>query len=334
MLSKVNDGIAYVKDMLVSKRILNEQEKTPKIYKYAIIIPIHEQKANWLIGFLNSYLLHNSSSKDFEIILAVSNEHEFNVFNRMLTQLYSNVPFFLFNVEKYINSEIGISNLIERYRNNTDGCIVNLKKFLAMHWAVKQSYEYILVKDCDSYFYRETDIGLFNQAIKNYNKYIYLGGNIINGLGGDGFSKILRTCAQNFKENDFEKIRHHTKDFSVYPWFFEIPFYKVSDLRNFFNLMVENATDLGSWLETMSWHHFEHLIFIFYRIIYFNARLIDYSEDGISGPPEDLALVDILMLYRKYDYCPLWVSATKTLHQVEVLEKLDNTSLLYHMDRF
>lgn len=305
-----------------------------KAYKYALVIPVHEQKANWLMGFLNSYMLHHRFGSNFEIVLAVSNEHEFNLFNRMLTKLYPTVPYCLFNVEKYLMVDLGSMELVERYRNNTDLCIVNIKKFAAMHWASKQSYEYLMVKDCDSYFFRSGATPLFKRAIDNYNKKIYLGSNVLNGMGGEGFSQIIATCASGFRDDDYEQVKYFTKQFNIYPWFFDIPFYKTSELTGFFALMSRNFAGFDKWLNTMTWHHFEHLIFIFYRVIYGGAQLIDFSESGISGPPEALDLIGVLSLYQQYDYCPLWVSATRVLHQAEILAKLDNVSLLYHMDRF
>lgn len=308
--------------------------------KNALMIPIHTKKLNWLNLCLNSLSNCNMGGGiDFDIVLLVSNLDEEIIISRAIEFIFKtsgiskishqysimhNIKFL--NIQQYIKINMCNDNLLKRYNENQERCIVNLKKFLGLYWA-KDYYDFILCVDCDIIFLNNLEF-IFKKALKNYNKNIYFAGFRPNP---SLYSDILQNCASfidNFSLLKFQKndvIKNNTKDFTLYPWFFDIPAYKSSDLVDFFKYV-------GNFYEKITWHSFEHIIFIFWRIVKEDSKLIDYTTElGITNSSEGLTANDILNINLKYDYTPLWINYRRLL--TTDCHLCYDIPMVFHVDR-
>lgn len=295
----------------------------------AIVLPIHLKKINWLILFLSSIDKNILDDINFDIILVVSNEDEQIRITRSLksTMLdYMKIIRFL-DCDKYIGECLKNQVVLERYRANTDRCIVNLKKFVGLHWA-KDYYKYISSIDCDSLFRNKESVLEYNNRIaQNYHQNMYFGSE--DKL--DAIQKTLETCSYYFDDMDRKKLQEITNNFTVYPWFFDVPSYLDDDLKDFFELM-ESKKDISFW-QTQNWHTFEHIIFIYYRCLYKDSNLINYTHELRACRTEFLTNRDLISLKLKYGYMPVWTRLSNTFDvTIELLEG-ENVSMFYHTDR-
>lgn len=297
----------------------------------ALMIPIHPLKINWLYMFLKSISLSDLELADFEFVLLISNPLEkIQIVRGLKTIAPEYVKFVKFlDITFYIQTALQDVELLERFRSNTFNCIVNVKKFCGLHWA-KDIYSSIAVIDCDTFVRHSIDIHqLFSQLQANYDKKVYFGA----AVEKEGLLEILNKCAQFFPSSNIEKLKEISKNLTVYPWFFDVPFYKAEDLKSFFAFMGD-STQLPTnfWLE-QNWHSFEHIIFIFYRCLYQGASLIDYSDELPFEEPEVLTVADILLLKYKYGYMPIWAKFSTIIDaEIELIEN-EPIYLLYHTDR-
>lgn len=294
-----------------------------------ILLPIHSKKINWLYGFIKSINLE--SLKKFDLVLLVSNQKEkvqiITALSAILKEYLPHIQFF--NVDLFLKNTLNNDQIYQRYIKNEDKCIVNLKKFVGLYWA-KDLYDYCAVIDCDTIFKNQVDsLNIFDNLIQNYNKNIYFGGVSKNPI----IRSILEGCAEFFKDNglDHEKLKSATEDFTIYPWFFDIPFYEKNDLQDFFAFMAKDGSLKEFWLK-QNWHSFEHIIFIYYRYIHKNSKLINYSNDVNTSIPENLSFNDLEYLKYKYDYMPCWARFSHVLGQPQVIEN-EGVNMLYHVDR-
>lgn len=292
----------------------------------ALLMPIHTKKLNWLYSFLSSINITELDKLNFDIVLLVSNEEEKIQITRAIKVILKEhiYKIKMLDIDLYIKEVLVKDEILDRYRKNTDRCIVNLKKFVGLHWSM-QFYEYVSMIDCDTIFKNKNTLSLcHNQLISNYHKNLYFGGETANEV----IYETLKSCANFFSTEQQEKIREFTKDFSVYPWFFDVPFYKQDDLKEFFGLMLN-----GDFWCSQNWHSFEHIIFIYFRCLYKECRLVNYTDDLRAVVPEQLSIRELIALKYKYGYMPVWARLVHVIHHsIELIED-ESICLLYHTDR-
>lgn len=294
----------------------------------ALIIPTHPAKVNWLILFLNSIPIHEVNNLNFNIILAVSNHSEKQKINNVLRISAPLIhPYIIyFDVHEYIHQNFNDKDILDRYIKNDKKCIVNFKKFIAMHWA-KSQYSYLTVIDADTLFYKSTK-NIFTNLIENYQENRYLG----SPSQHPAIIDILKSCASFFDHDSSLQIEKATKNFTLYTWFLDPPTYQREDLLDFFDYILSPERTYNFWSK-LDWFSFEHIIFVYYRFLYKNTTLIDYSESAITNRvPEQLNLNDLNILKNKYNYSPAWVRFNLLLNGIDSLQT-KQPSLLYHVDR-
>lgn len=77
-----------------------------------IVIPVHIQKANWLISFLSS--LNGKEHNDtFDIILGASNEHECRLFSRLVPKIAPRLNIKYVNISSIIVNHLKSEQLLE-----------------------------------------------------------------------------------------------------------------------------------------------------------------------------------------------------------------------------
>ena len=155
------------------------------------------------------------------------------------------------------------------------------------------------------------------------------------GMPG-GNSRILSPSssdAMNGDEADQPAIEQLTKGDRTYAWFFDVPFYKASDLEEFFADIASDYNSLEEWFCRLDYFSFEHLIFLFWRCIKQQAVLIDCFEMGIVDIPEYMKFHDLLRIETKFDYRTTWVQFRELIFEPDIAHALAGTFLLFHCDR-
>ncbi len=293
--------------------------------KNCILIPIHKKKVNWLLSFINS--LSGKIDQDTTLLLAVSDEDEEEYFCGIMSKFFRHINIEYLNIYLYIKMNLKSEEILNRYTQNIDGCIVNLKKFIGLKYAAEQGYEWIIATDCDVIAIAETN-KTFNLVEKNYNKGEYFGLQTDNWI----LQEILLKSLDCFSEQDEQTLK--TTAMYIYTWFFDIPTYSGKDVKEFFSYMSHNnAESLNKWFMKINWHTFEHIVFIYWRLLQKNARIISYNELEIDIIPEEIAISDLRKIKFAFDYMPLWVTAKNYLECPASYDGLDHIVWLSHMDR-
>ena len=305
-------------------------EHGDKRVKQCIIIPIHPPKVNLLMACLSSISNHvDVESHPFKIVLATSNYAEYRYFNKMVSILPCLDLIEIMCVEDYIVDTLAYHDFADRYRSNEGRVIVNAKKFMAMHWAVHEGYEWIASVDSDMCAIRDLS-GLFATLIHNYETAKYFGH---SNSQDPRLTEINANCRKLFREADQEAIARLTKNDTTYAWFFDVPFYKRADLLAFFADMASGYDTLQGWLCRLDYFSFEHLVFLFWRCIRQQATLIDCFDMGLFNIPEYLNFNELMRIKSRHGYVPAWVQFREMLAEPDLAHALPDVSLLFHCDR-
>lgn len=295
----------------------------------ALLLPIHPPKFNWLFSFLKSIPDNEIETLNFELVLLISNEKDLIQIKRAITNLmpeFSKVIKY-FNVHEYIEFHLGDPVLLDRYIKNTDRCIVNLKKFAALHWA-QLYYQYIAVIDCDTIF-NGTTKHTFERLIQNYQQKKVFGGGINTS---DLIQQIQKESAAYFSQNDYVFIKNITNNFNAYAWFFDVPFYQKSHLSDFFNYFLDQKKEDYNFWHRIHWESFEHLIYQFYLLCKQDFTFIDYGNIARKFIPEALTYADLNKIQLKYNYYPVWARFRNILNNPENTS-INKPEMFYHTDR-
>lgn len=298
-----------------------------------LMIPIHPPKINWLYMFLQSINVsefRRLKRERSDLVLLVSTDFEKMQLIRGLQNIAPKyLPFIKFlDIGLYIKAVLKNNELLDRFLSNTFGCIVNLKKWCGLHWAMSR-YQNIAVIDCDTLATRCFNLEkLFDAMSENYDSGLYFGA----AIKDQRLMGIVDKCISFFDESDHQKIIGMNGNLYVYTWFFDVPFYKSKDLFDFFEWVLSDDRANDFWLE-QNWHSFEHIVFVYYRCIYKGARIIDYSYSTSFGEPEVLTVGNILYLQYLYNYTPVWVKFSTVVDAETVLMENENIYLMYHTDR-
>lgn len=294
----------------------------------ALIIPINLKKIIWLHSLLNS--IRSCDALGFDIVLLVSDEAEKKIINKFFLNFldlkFKKISYL--DISMYLRSISNNQLLIDNYNNNNMKCIVNLKKILGMYWA-KDKYNNLCVIDCDTVFVEGGESDLFFNLISNYEKRKYFGG---GGKEGDIYHKIMRSCASFFSKEDSVRLEELTKKFTLYPWFFDAPFYRSKDLYDFFTYISDVSGGLENFLLKINWNSFEHIIFIYYRLLKGGSSLVDLSAIANDKIPEHLKQVEINKIYYNFDYSPVWIRLSESISG-DLNSNPNGFSMIYHVDR-
>jgi hypothetical protein len=295
-----------------------------------LIVPVHPPKSNWLFCFLGSVeRTTRVASKPFDIVVVASNYQDYCFFVRLLSIMPCRGLVRVVCIDQYIGDTLGYETLLGRYRVNQDRCIVNLKKFMAMHWAVANGYDRIACVDCDILAVEDLQ-PLFDDLSENYGSGLYFGQSSVTD---ETILRIIRECRLLLPDADQQRIAELTKGDTVYPWFFDAPFYTADDLRAFFAEMATGHESLEGWLCRIDYHGFEHLVFLLWRCGKGVGTLIDMADMGIASIGEYMRFHELTRIQNKYGYCPVWDYASEAFGQPELLKTLPKIRLLCHFDR-
>jgi hypothetical protein len=189
---------------------------------------------------------------------------------------------------------------------------------------INSNYDYFIV--CDS----EIDIipenftnDNISEKINNIfnNKYIYAG-----DTKGVWVNNITSTSADLFFEDEYKKLKYITNNFQLYFWWSDIPVYKRTHLKSFFEKI--NYTNIIPY-------HFDHIIYQFFLLLTEEFQIINTTPITNSHwSLEELRTNDINILNKlsetKYGFG--WI--TKRLYELNPNYFISKkTFFVYHLDR-
>lgn len=272
----------------------------------SIIIPCHEAKLEWLEKFLLS------ASGDVQIVVAATNQHEKMVFEKALKN-FTHLPITYFACEEYAR-QIGVHVNV----SGANKGIINVKKFLALHYAMEQKHKHMLCIDSDTTVRTSTNAAM-DLAVQNYRYEFY-------GIPTNeyGYFKMNHASIRLFNQDDIGKISERTAGGKLYTWFFDAPMYEQNDLREFFSYMMDG--DINSFFSHLTWDTFDHLIYQYFLLLKRDAQFIDYSQLGMIDLPEFLTQSEWSKISDHFGYTPVWIPLRNCTDET-------NTHLICHMDR-
>jgi hypothetical protein len=277
------------------------------ITSVAFIISIHPKHYEFMYKFID--LVYSTAAID--IYLVFSSEEDYQKFERK--DKINKIVY-----EK--NNSLVVYNI---YTFTNSNSIVVHKKFHALEQLKNNTkYDYFIVCDAEIQIIPENfnNTNILNKINKIYeNKIIYAGTDISR-------KKITETSANLFNNEDQNKLKDITQDFSLYYWWSDLPVYKREHLNDFFSKID---------YENINWYHFDHLIYLNYLILYHNftilniTPLINHTSSLETFVPKNEKYLDVLK-NNKYGFS--WVSNNFWINNTNFLMK-EGTFLIYHLDR-
>ena len=294
-----------------------------------VIIPVHPPKVNFLVGFLRSleWARRHSGSGDCEIVVSATNHLESAYLLRACRSLRLDFDIQMFDVQTYVQDCL-MSKMVEDFlRDGVGPAMAAVKKLITLHWAAQQSDAINLCIDADTFCLNWSD-DVIRQITSNYEANRYFGASTsgqiyldINQISLQSLGDVMPPCEST--DLDITKI---------YTWFFDAPTYGGPDIRGFFGRMADKHGSVDSYIASLKWHHFEHLMFMYYRLSR-GGELIDYSTMGIASIPEELDGVSIQRIAGRYHYLPVWMAARRYFEGPDAACSSAWPPLLSHFDR-
>jgi len=264
----------------------------------ALLIPIHPNHYHYIYTLINT--INQNIINNIDLFLIFSNNDDYNLFNKKD------------KITKIIIPSILPPN------------IVTYKKFFALNQLKENNkYDYFIVCDAEINIIPEN----FNKPnILNKIESIFKNKTIYAGNCGNT-SNITNTSANLFSNENINKLKHITNNFTLYYWWSDLPVYKREHLNDFFN-------KIGCY-DRVEWGHFDHLIYLNYLILYHNFNILNITHlINRNWSLESYTTNDIekLKILKKNNYSFSWITP-KLWKQHQLFLMNEGSFLLYHLDR-
>ncbi len=142
---------------------------------------------------------------------------------------------------------------------------------------------------------------------------------------------LIESCKILPLQNDRNYIKEATKDFSLFSWFSDIPFYPCSDIPGFLNKF--GLTNYDS-LRHLNFFTFDHILFQYYKVLNdgFKYQALDWSYEtkGVYNWFECFHLEPMKYEYITFyqeNFAPKWASSP------ELTKYFTEAICLFHTDR-
>ena len=297
-----------------------------------ILIPVHRSKANWLVSFLNSLALYDVA-ENAKLLLIATDSSESVYFTGILSHHRLSKHLLLLNASDWITANFSDA-LLQRLQENSDGSIINLKKMIGLQWALQGGIQYALCLDCDVLALAGLQ-RIHEVAKTNHQKSLYLGAGIADAPNCELLTRIIRETAGLFAPEEQAAIADLTSGHTLYTWYGDMPVFSRQDLISFFDYMQSVHGSMEGFLSALKWATFDHMLYVFHRVISRGARIFDYRKTlAITAPPEFLNPRELFAISMKTGYEVGWIGASTAYDQPEAFRLLSNLCLLSHFDRF
>lgn len=201
--------------------------------------------------------------------------------------------------------------------------IVSYKKFYALeHHLMDTEYDYFVVCDSEIEFVTEN----FNKEFI-YQKIdeLYRNKKIYAGLS-NGTRQITDGSASLFCKEDYDKLRHITKNFVFYYWWSDIPIYRRDTLKDFFSKIDYS---------NINWFCFDHMVYLNYLMLYKDFYIVNISKElghGFSLETFSTKDVNLINKLSNLGYGFGFIKHTFFFKNIKLL--IDKGAIfLYHLDR-
>jgi hypothetical protein len=190
-----------------------------------------------------------------DILFVLTDENEFNIFENLETKKCF-IPF--------------------QFRRGADyRGIITIKKLLGVEVAINMGYEYAIVIDCETVFTKNFDSYGASKFLSDRKK-------VFSTKTKHHFLiEINRRNADFFSEDERNKLKLLTNDFTEYFWFNDICFYDLDVCKRFFTKVYGESKE--NFYAKMMSAHFDHVIYIFYCLLYENYK-IENANDTMNIP--------------------------------------------------
>jgi len=290
------------------------------VKRNAIVIPIYMGHVSRFVGLLNG--LANVDTHDAEVVFLASNAIEQAAFSRIAAVIAPTVLIWDANaLAERLHPEAAT-----RLRENRQGCVINLKKLIGIQTCVEAGCQRIAVIDSDVMLLPSFHAGrLLDALATDYERRRYLGGQVNSQPYQDVMSASIRFVGLN----ESSKAPELGLD-RWYGWFFELPFYTADDFSAFLRFLAQRYPE--GWWHHVTWHTFDHLVYVYWLVSCGSATLDHYS-DIASNIPELLTVPELAGVWQARGVRPSWVGLKQFLQYPEIRDLNPNLQVLCHLDR-
>ena len=304
----------------------------------AILIPVHPPKVNWIIAFLNSVRLATQKLPDVaqpRIVLACTTHENSLFFSNILANFLDIAGVEILNVEAYIQGHLGSPRIKDAIGDREKNGVINIKKFIALHWAMENKIDLAVVIDSDVVCTKNADLSKFMAAAKrNYDTKTLHGAIIDDSRPESHWShSINQASAAMLRVEHAAKLKADGL-LGIYTWFMDPPTYTLKDLQGFFAYMTQTHGSLENFFLALTWYTFDYVVYGYYRAMELGTRIQSYNDIGVTVIPEILNLNMINMLRDHTGYAPVWLSCYAVFNEPALTAiSYPDVALLYHFDR-
>jgi hypothetical protein len=272
--------------------------------KVCVIIPIHPPNYKYITNIHESY----SNDSDFMLLFVFT-------FNSDLELALKEYP------ELKEHACLSIEKEYFKYINSTYG-IIHVKKFLGLDYCLKKfpNIEFGITLDSEIKFLRKY---IYNDILGRYNKK-----NIYASRTPENI--VMKTCSYYFEDLcDQLQISEEFNNFKMWSWWSDVPYYKLSDLKEFFEC-IKYKCDFKSSINIMV-YAYDHILYQMFLVLHRNFK-ITYIDDkydihdkmGLEYGNTDMYTIMI------NDYKPIMVM--NRLYNKDA-ECFNNIWVLIHLER-
>lgn len=279
------------------------------------IVPSHRPRKNYLLKLVQSFL-NFSEDTDLIIVWSYYDDNYFDSHSNFETRIkhlylqdyYSLEDIKLFETTRSIINVKKLFAIIHEYTNYlglvcTDDEVEFVKKF---------NGEEVFITMKKLSLFPATDIS----SVVTKDRII---------------ERVISECIKFIPDiNDRILMKEITKDFSIYSWFSNLPFYDSRDIPDFlkkFEILNYHS------LSKISFFHFEHILYQYYCILngtkHYRVYDWSYEQLGIYNWFEcfHLEKKHLYSLEYQNEFKPYWASSNS------LLEVFDNAFCVFHTDR-
>jgi len=271
----------------------------------AWIVPTYSGRTEYLSQFQQTFFQH---SKDVDLVIVYTHRTD-----KQIEMDGPNQEFFL---EDYFS-------LREIWEFTADRSIINIKKILGL-FELQNQYQGYICTDDEVKFFRNFDSHSIMQHFSSQNRIP------VHPTKNPRLQKILIDSAGLFDVQEVSNLRAKSREFQLYGWFADLPFYLGSDISGFLHrLKISNHSDF----KRLSSQTFDFILYQFYLI---NNSRADYLIFDWDEPEIAASWFEIFHQSRKgrgyfkqmlKEYEPLWVSNEKGLKSSSL------AICVFHLDR-
>ena len=229
-------------------------------HNVAFVIPCHRNDFLYLRYFLNTFLVNFNLGDTCDAIVVMSEESEIKDFLLMYPSL--DIDNFKFE---------SIDNYVKRQLSKEQG-VINIKKFYGIH--KNPEYDYYIPVDSESVIISLKNIYKKCQT-EDLSKTIYgskISRDFLAKINQNSLDFLLSFCSSKEEELKMKKCI----DKSLYTFWSNMPVYENKKIKNLLDFI--KFDNEGEILENINWFCFDHVLYQYYCLAFFDFKLLDYEK--------------------------------------------------------